>query len=80
MDSELQYSGLITAFISFLYIIVRVINQLNISGEMQCFGLIFSVRRADEASNAGNTTNTITNNNTNDITQEVEVEYNITQV
>lgn len=78
MEKGVEITAVSTAFISFLYIVISVIYKLNIQGEIQCFGLVFSVKRCD----INNTTNTASNNNisvdnsniNNDITQEVEIE------
>jgi hypothetical protein len=77
-NKGLEITALSASFFSFLYIVISVIYRLNIAGEIQCFGLVFSVRRSEN----NNTTNTTSNNNisvgnsnnNNDITQEVEIE------
>lgn len=79
MYEELQITAITTAFFSTIYIIVSIINKFKISGEIQCFGIVFSIRRVDGGDTDGNTTN---NNhisvgnaeNNNDLTQEVEIE------
>lgn len=79
-NKGLEITALSASFFSFLYIVISVIYRLNIAGEIQCFGLVFSVRRNDN----NNTTNTTSNNNisvgnnhtnnNNDIIQEVEID------
>jgi hypothetical protein len=76
---EITIAGVATGFISFVYIAITVIHKLNISGQIRCFGLVFSVHRddnnVDNDNNPSNSNILVGNtNNTNDITQEVEIE------
>lgn len=78
-NKGLEYTAISTAFFSFIYIVISVIYKLNISGEIQCFGLVFSVKRADlidnNVNNPSNNHISVGNSqNNNDITQEVQIE------
>jgi hypothetical protein len=80
MEKEIEFTAISTAFFSFLYIVISVVYKLNISGQIQCFGLVFSVRRAinddnnNENNNPSNNNIVVGNsNNNNDITQEIEL-------
>lgn len=75
---EITLTAVATGFFSFIYIVISVIHRLNISGEIRCFGLVFSVHRVEnDAENVNNTSNNNisvgNSNNNNDITQEVEI-------
>ena len=81
VEQELQLTGVITAFFSFVVILVNIIYKLNISGEISCFGLIFSVRRSENTNIQGNTSNSninVANNQNNNTVQEVELEIHST--
>lgn len=76
--NEIEISSYIASFTAVLYIIIRYMKELNLSGEIRIFGYVITFQRVQPNEDQSNTQGNNDNNNNN--VMENEVELHITSV